>query len=189
MLSVRFLLAVLAFLLTAIQYMQRINMSVAIVCMINNTRLEEIHHENKILALKNNPFTSDTHSNNHLRKNPFKISKEKCAYEKSNKTKIDGPFVWEKSIQGLILSSFFYGYLFTQIVGAWLAIRFGPKIVLVISIFISSIFTLLTPLAARLGYIALFICRFLIGLAHGVVWPSLGGLWPYWVKLLLISNS
>jgi MFS family permease len=92
-------------------------------------------------------------------------------------------------IIGLILSSFFYGYLFTQIVGAWLAIRFGPKIVLVISIFISSIFTLLTPLAARLGYIALFICRFLIGLAHGVVWPSLGGLWPYWVKLLLTYNS
>ena len=162
-------------------------MSVAIVCMINNTRLEEIHHENKVLALRNQPINLNSFSNtsfhtSHSRQN----SKQKCAYQKSNKTKIDGPFVWEKSIQGLVLSSFFYGYLFTQIAGAWLAIRFGPKIVLVISIFISSIFTLLTPVAARLGYIALFICRFLIGLAHGVVWPSLGGLWPYWVEYRFI---
>jgi hypothetical protein len=104
LLSVRFLLAVLAFLLTAIQYMQRINMSVAIVCMINNTRLEEMHHQSKILSLNNKSVTSDTYSKNYLHKSPFKISKKKCAYEKSNKTKIDGPFVWEKSTQGLILS-------------------------------------------------------------------------------------
>ncbi len=181
MFSIRFLLAVLAFMLTAIQYMQRINMSVAIVCMINNTRLEEINHEDKVSALKNQPITINTVHENHS-----KNSKQHCAYQKSNKTIIDGPFVWEKSTQGLVLSSFFYGYLFTQVAGAWLAIRFGPKIVLVISILISSIFTLLTPLAARISYVALFICRFLIGLAHGVVWPSLGGLWPYWVNNIFL---
>jgi hypothetical protein len=42
LLSWRFLLAILVFYLTSVQYMQRINMSVAIVCMINNTALKEI---------------------------------------------------------------------------------------------------------------------------------------------------
>ena len=41
LLSWRFLLAILVFYLTSVQYMQRINMSVAIVCMINNTALKE----------------------------------------------------------------------------------------------------------------------------------------------------
>jgi hypothetical protein len=40
LLSIRFLLALIAFFAYAIQYTQKINMSVAIVCMINNTALE-----------------------------------------------------------------------------------------------------------------------------------------------------
>ena len=40
LLSIRFLLALIAFLAYATQYTQKINMSVAIVCMINNTALE-----------------------------------------------------------------------------------------------------------------------------------------------------
>ena len=37
--SVRFLIAVLAFFGYAVQYMQRINISVAMICMVNNTAL------------------------------------------------------------------------------------------------------------------------------------------------------
>lgn len=28
----------------------------------------------------------------------------------------DGPFVWDKKIQGLILSAYFYGYIFLQVI-------------------------------------------------------------------------
>ena len=35
--------------------------------------------------------------------------------------------MWEKSIQGHILGSFFYGYLISQIPGGLLAERFGAK--------------------------------------------------------------
>jgi hypothetical protein len=44
LISIRFLLAIIAFSAYAIQYTQKINMSVAIVCMINNTALEERKH-------------------------------------------------------------------------------------------------------------------------------------------------
>jgi hypothetical protein len=43
-LSIRFLLAIIAFSAYAIQYTQKINMSVAIVCMINNTAIEARKH-------------------------------------------------------------------------------------------------------------------------------------------------
>ncbi len=126
MLSVRFLVAFLAFLLTAIQYMQRINMSVAIVCMINNTRLAEISRESKNRTISRLSSTNDLSFNSSaLLMHDHGHHNQKCAFQKSTNatSKLDGPFVWDKSIQGLILSSFFYGYLFTQIIGAWLSIK------------------------------------------------------------------
>jgi hypothetical protein len=36
-------------------------------------------------------------------------------------------FGWSKSTSGFVLSSFFYGYLCTQILGGYLAYRFGGK--------------------------------------------------------------
>jgi hypothetical protein len=41
--SVRFMMALLAFFGYAVQYIQRIDMSVAIVCMVNNTALKMQH--------------------------------------------------------------------------------------------------------------------------------------------------
>jgi hypothetical protein len=50
--------------------------------------------------------------------------------------------------------------------GGWLALKFGTKIVIGSCILISSIFTLLLPLAARVHVFFLIACRFTIGLAH-----------------------
>ena len=162
-------------------------MSVTIVCMINNTRIEEINQKTP---------TSEVSYQTPAQANSTSIDQKKCAFDKleGNLSK-DGPFDFDKRTQGLILSSFFYGYLLTQIIGAGLAIKFGPKIVLEISILIGSIFTLLTPFSARVHWAALIVCRFLIGLSHGVVWPALMAIWPFWAPpaerstLLGFSNA
>ena len=109
LISVRFMLSFLGFLLTAIQYMQRTNISVGIVCMINNTRLEE-------LALSSpGPHSNQTNKHVGLLANSSQVQ-EQCAFQKVEKSsRRDGPFAWNKSIQGLVLSSFFYGYLLTQV--------------------------------------------------------------------------
>ena len=39
-------------------------------------------------------------------------------------------FGWDKTTQGWVMSSFFIGYLTTQILGGWLADRYGGKPVL-----------------------------------------------------------
>ena len=66
--------------------------------------------------------------------------------------------------QGIILSSFFYGYTITQVVGGWAALRYGGKKILGIGVLGTSLLTLLTPLAARLGFSCLVSTRALEGL-------------------------
>jgi len=76
----------------------------------------------------------------------------------------DGPFVWEKEIQGHILGAFFYGYMFSQIPGGLLAERFGAKWIIAGFLGLSTVATLLTPLAAHLSFILLIILRVLCGI-------------------------
>jgi len=72
---------------------------------------------------------------------------------------------------------------------------FGAKIVLAGSILIGSILTILIPVSARLSYIALFVCRFLIGAAHGFFWPAMSSLWSKWAppaersRLVGVANA
>jgi len=89
----------------------------------------------------------------------------------------NGEFNWDKRLQGLILSSYFVGYLLTNMPGGWLSFKFGSKIVLAVSIFVSSLLTLGLPFVARINVILLIACRFFIGFAHGVFWPSFSGFW------------
>ncbi|HEV8716085.1 MAG TPA: MFS transporter, partial [Candidatus Binatia bacterium] len=72
-------------------------------------------------------------------------------------------FGWGAAQKGLVLSSFFWGYLITQLPGGWLADRFGAKVILGIGVLWWSLFTLLTPLSAgSLGL--LFLARASMGL-------------------------
>ena len=64
---------------------------------------------------------------------------------------------------GWILAAFFYGYILTQIPGGWLAERVGGKWVFGVGVFMTSVFTLLTPLAAFFNFKLLIIIRALEG--------------------------
>ena len=65
---------------------------------------------------------------------------------------------------GWVLSSFFYGYLFTQIPGGWIATRFGGKHVFGIGVLVTSVLTLITPQMAYINIWALVTVRVIIGL-------------------------
>ena len=69
-------------------------------------------------------------------------------------------------ILGILLSSFFYGYLGTQVLGGWLAKRFGGKWVLAIGVLVTSILTMLTPIAAKTSFYLLLAVRVFEGLAE-----------------------
>ncbi|MFZ1742268.1 MAG: ACS family MFS transporter [Pontixanthobacter sp.] len=96
---------------------------------------------------------------------------------------------WDMSTQGLVLSSFFVGYLLTQIVGGRLADRYGGKVVLGFGVFIWSLFTLVAPPAAALGITVLIIARILMGMGEAVTFPAIYALYARWIPVRERSRS
>jgi Sugar phosphate permease len=74
------------------------------------------------------------------------------------------------SLQGLVMSSFFIGYAIMQIPGGWLADKYGPKKVMMVIVFVWSLFTGLTGLAW--SFIALVTFRLVFGLSEGSFFPT-----------------
>ena len=78
----------------------------------------------------------------------------------------DGEFAWNKKTQGLVLGSFFWGYMITQVPGGYLAARFGGKHVFGWFMLLCAVATLFMPLAARVSYIFLIVLRILAGIGQ-----------------------
>ena len=88
---------------------------------------------------------------------------------------------WSPTVQGAVMSAFFLGYVTLQISAGYLSDRFGGKWVLGLGVLFWSLFTLLTPASAALGITVLLACRFLMGVAEAVTWPSIYSLYSRWV--------
>ena len=88
---------------------------------------------------------------------------------------------WSATVQGAVMSAFFLGYVTLQIPAGYLSDRFGGKWVLGLGVLFWSLFTLLTPASAALGITVLLACRFLMGVAEAVTWPSIYSLYSRWV--------
>ncbi|XP_018898754.2 putative inorganic phosphate cotransporter isoform X2 [Bemisia tabaci] len=88
---------------------------------------------------------------------------------------------WDGSMKGTILSSFFWGYLLLQIPAGQLAEKFGPKVLLTITIFISGFITALTPFVAIYGgFRWMLFTRVVLGAVQGFLYPSMSYLLAKW---------
>ena len=90
-------------------------------------------------------------------------------------------FGWTETTKGVVLSSFFVGYLLLQVVSGTLANRYGGKIVLGIAVVWWSAFTVLTPPAALLSLPALIAARVALGLGEAAVFPASINMIGRWV--------
>jgi len=156
-LKCRYVFSVMSFLGFVNVYAMRVNLSVAIVAMVNNT------------AISSNA-TIDNNTCPDLIPPP------------TNKTQDsgDGPFDWDEQEQGLILGSFFYGYVLTQVPGGRMAEIWGGKWLFGVGVLITSIFTLLTPWAAYTGVGMFTFIRVLEGLGEGVTFPAMHAMLSKW---------
>nr|CAG4648619.1 EOG090X04X8 [Polyphemus pediculus] len=155
----------------AIIYGLKVNLSVAIVAMINNT------------ALTLNAADDDHHGNHHGSNETNTVTEFAClAPDTGNKTISiqDGPFAWPEPVQGLVLGSYFWGYIFTQIPGGRIAEMFSAKWVVWGAVIINVVFTLFTPVAAYTSYIAVLVVRFVEGLGAGVSLPAIHVMLSKW---------
>ncbi|KAG9493737.1 sialin isoform X1 [Eleutherodactylus coqui] len=157
--SARYNLAALALLGFFMLYALRVNLSVALVDMVNSTSGERVN-SNVSVCPDHSVSPSVLHN--------------------STGKKYD----WDADTQGWILGSFFYGYILTQIPGGYIAGKFGGKLLLGFGILGTSVLTLLTPLAADLGAGYLIAVRALEGFGEGVTFPAMHAMWSSWAPPL-----
>ncbi|XP_063409935.1 sialin-like isoform X1 [Mytilus trossulus] len=168
--SQRWILAYTSFVGFFFVYSLRVNISVAIVCMVKTPNIT----------------TTNTFDNS---------SSSICAGTASSRQVFNehAEFDWNKEVTSSILASFFYGYIITQIPGGWLSDRFGGRYVFGIAMAISSISTLLIPVCARNSVVSVYVLRVILGLATGVSFPCVQSMWGRWAPPLerskLISVS
>ncbi|KAL0477239.1 12 TM domain-containing transmembrane protein [Acrasis kona] len=102
-------------------------------------------------------------------------------------------FNWSERTQGSILSSFYWGYLFTQILGGILSKQFGGKVVLYTGVCLWSCLTLLTPIFADLAtkyWLGILIfARVGLGIGEGVNFPAVTQMFSVWVPKSERSRS
>lgn len=121
-----------------------------------------------------------------VKKNPSNETAEgEClADESANSGTGTGTYEWSESLQGVILASFYVGYVITHIPGGYLADRFGGKYTLSIGILSTAILTLITPICiVEGGPYTLIGLRILIGLGEGTTFPALSALLASWIPL------
>ncbi|CAL4153453.1 unnamed protein product [Meganyctiphanes norvegica] len=152
----RYLVASLCFLSTMFNYMLRVNINFAITAMV---------------AVKSNATNSSSTNGS-----------DTCGFQdiEEHHTEYDGEFEWDEWTQGIILGSFSWGYIITQIPGGRLAEKVGPRLVIGICLTFTALLNFLIPVAAHAGYGVLIAVRVLMGLAEGATFPALSFLIANW---------
>ncbi|XP_008244637.1 PREDICTED: ascorbate transporter, chloroplastic [Prunus mume] len=92
-------------------------------------------------------------------------------------------FNWDSATVGLIQSSFFWGYLLTQILGGIWADKIGGKRVLGFGVIWWSVATVLTPVAAKISLPFLLIMRAFMGIGEGVAMPAMNNILSKWIPV------
>lgn len=89
---------------------------------------------------------------------------------------------WTELIQGMILGSFYVGYLIGQVPAGIIADLFGPRWVYAGGIFASSLISLVTPVTIQyLHWTLVVFSRIISGIAQSVIFPSISILVSRWV--------
>ncbi|XP_066938077.1 putative inorganic phosphate cotransporter isoform X2 [Macrobrachium rosenbergii] len=156
----RHTLVFMSFLGISCVYAMRVNLSVAIVAMVKSQP-------------KNYTNSSDL----------SEVCQPPDGYDPSDDENLEGEFEWNEATQGMILGSFFYGYIFTNVLGGWASEHIGGKLVYGLGIVITAILTVLSPLCAKWSSGLFIAVRVLEGAAEGVTFPAAHHLLARWIPV------
>ncbi|XP_048780950.2 vesicular glutamate transporter 1-like isoform X2 [Ostrea edulis] len=160
----RYLVALLSSIGFLISFGIRCNMGVAIVTMTKNDTNGEENHAPTNILMKDGNVTAVNKTIHPLLQLP--------------------QFLWTPETIGIVDSSFFWGYIVTQIPGGYLASRVPANRIFGLAIGISSFLNILVPGAAQVHYGLVMAVRILQGLVEGVTYPACHGIWRHWAPPL-----
>uniref|UniRef100_A0A7E4V343 MFS domain-containing protein n=1 Tax=Panagrellus redivivus TaxID=6233 RepID=A0A7E4V343_PANRE len=144
----------------------RVNMSMAVVCMVNETAYER---ERPSTWINSSEVLSDYHRTCATSVEDANVSNGHA-----------GTLLWTPKQISLLLSATFYGGLVTSWWSGTLADRVGPKTTLLFGVLDCVVVTALTPFLAERSFVALFIARLIMGLGEGFVFPSISSMSARW---------
>lgn len=162
----RFVFVFLGFVGFNLIYSYKVVLSVAIVAMVGRSE-------------SNSDFSTECESSESSSNSSF-ITSTTLAPTTSVSPSGD-TFDWTSSQTNAVLGAFFYGYVITQLPAGILAERFGAKWIFGLSVLITAILSLLSPIAAKLSYSAFFAVRVGQGLAEGGVFPIMNSMLAKWL--------
>ncbi|KAK9720157.1 Major Facilitator Superfamily [Popillia japonica] len=141
------------------------NLAMAMVSMVNHTaiRLEQDREHN--LNTSKRHVHLDT------------VPEDELPVEHKEK---DGTFMWSLSLQGIIVSSYFWGYLFGQIPGARIAEDVSGAWAFFAGVSAHILGTLLIPVAATVHYGLIICIRVVQGFLGGFTFPATHFLLTRW---------
>ena len=85
----------------------------------------------------------------------------------------------------MVKAAFYYGYPLTQLIGGYLAQRFGTRWVFGIQNALAAVLTILTPFASQAHVWVVIVLRFLMGLIEGMMRTNL--IYIIWISLCKIA--
>ncbi|OXU21743.1 hypothetical protein TSAR_011588 [Trichomalopsis sarcophagae] len=151
----------MGFLGFALVYAMRVNLSVAIVSMVNSTAVP--NPDNGTIVIDDCPKTTPVNQT-------FPPS--------------EGEFDWDEKTQGIILGAFFLGYVMTNVPGGRVAEKVGGKLVYGLGVFLTAVLTVISPFAAYWGLYPFLIIRIAEGFTEGVTFPAMHSMLAHWVPPL-----
>ncbi|XP_025080882.1 uncharacterized transporter slc-17.2-like isoform X2 [Pomacea canaliculata] len=183
--SQRFILSIISFFGFLVLYAQRVNLSIAIVSMVDHSHGDHAHDmnsssygvHNSSNATDNSYFPGSTTVGSTNGTN-IASDGEKCP--ELAKSSRPGEFRWNKELQGLVLGSFFWGYLLLQVPGGRLAERIGAKKIIAITMFPVAVLNIISPFCARASPYLFIVVRIFVGLGQGAMYPAAQALWASW---------
>nr|CAD7440058.1 unnamed protein product [Timema bartmani] len=157
--------AIMSFLACWINYMLRVNMTLAIVAMV--------------------PFKESAQSDPICGPRPTKSQ-----YNTSREPPDNGPrYDWSNDIQYSILGSYFWGNVLTAFPGGLLSDMFGGTRVILYTTLLTGVATCFLPLFAQLHWGLVLASRFLIGFFGKRKFPAKQAFTSSWFWVLIISHT
>ncbi|CAL1526622.1 unnamed protein product [Lymnaea stagnalis] len=220
--SQRYILAYLLFGGMMNIFCQRINFSIAIICMVNHTALELSHdlsHDDIInqsfhISEPHNLTINQSFSKGNILSQEYlfntigevikigehsgvSVSSQQLKNSSSNQGEgqitrcgggiskrsgaaEDGPFIWDKELQGILLGGVYWSYLIVQIPGNHLVRKVKKKTVILIAMSLMTTMTLLTHVAALWSPWAVFGVKLIQGACTAFLIIAMYGIWEKW---------
>ncbi|XP_038210030.1 putative inorganic phosphate cotransporter, partial [Zerene cesonia] len=99
--------------------------------------------------------------------------------QKDSKVEI---YEWDKKTQGIVLSSFFWGYMIMQVPAGILSKRFGGKMVLLVALLTNGFICGFLPSVIKVGgWPIVCACRMVMGLSQACLYPASHTLLGRWL--------